>query len=72
MTHYEQSDRREDETDMSAVNMRNIRDPRQIAGLPIRLLGGAGTWMVLSEDAEPHLLLSPALRKGAFASKDSL
>lgn len=44
---------------MSAVNMRNIDEPSQIAHLPIRLLDGSGTWKVLHERAEPHLLQSP-------------
>ncbi len=57
--HYERSERRADGSDMSAVNMRNIDDPSRISNLPIRLFDGAGTWKVLSEDVEPHLLLSP-------------
>ncbi len=72
VTHYEQSGRREDGSDMSAVNMRNISDPRQIAELPIRLLDGAGSWTVLSEDVEPHLLMSPASKEGGGASEDNV
>ena len=59
VTHYHHSDRRDDGSDMSAVNMRNIDDPARIAQLPIRLLDGSGTWRVLQESAEPHLLMSP-------------
>jgi len=44
---------------MSAVNMRNIEDPRRIADLPIRLIDGADTWKVLGKKTDPHLLMSP-------------
>lgn len=60
VTHYDHTDRRGDGSDMSAVNMRNVTDPERIAGLPIRLLDGAGTWKVLDERIEPHLLMSPS------------
>lgn len=58
ITHYHHSQRRPDGTDMSAVNMRNIDDPARISHLPIRLLDGAGSWKVLEENVEPHLLMS--------------
>ena len=58
-THYEQSDRREDGSDICAVNMRNISDPARIEDLPVRLLDGARTWKVLREGLEPHILMSP-------------
>lgn len=60
VTHYERTDRREDGSDMSAVNMRNIDEPAQISAVPIRLLDGAGTWKVLGEQPEPYLLMSPS------------
>ena len=60
ITHYARLNRHADGTDMSAVNMRNIDDPARISGLPIRLLDGAGTWKVLAENIEPHLLTSPS------------
>jgi hypothetical protein len=44
---------------MSAVNMRNIDDPRIVADVPIRLLDGASTWKVIDESLEPFLLQSP-------------
>jgi len=59
ITHYDHLEQRADGSDMSAVNMRNIDDPSRIANLPIRLLDGACTWRNLSEDVEPHLLMSP-------------
>ena len=59
VTHYHHTDRRDDGSDMSAVNMRNIKDPSRIAHLPVRLLDGAGTWKVLKEQVEPSLLISP-------------
>lgn len=59
ITHYENTDRRADGSDMSAVNMRNIEDPRRIADLPIRLIDGADTWKVLGKKTDPHLLMSP-------------
>lgn len=59
VTHYHHSDRREDGSDMSAVNMRNIVDPQQIKDLPIRLLDGAASWKVLRSGPEPDLLMSP-------------
>ncbi len=58
ITHYDHTNRRDDGSDMSAVNMRNINDPSSIAHLPVRLLDGAGTWKVLKEQAEPNLLMS--------------
>lgn len=59
VTHYDHTERRTDGSDMSAVNMRNIDDPARIARLPVRLLDGAGSWKVLNEGIEPHLLMSP-------------
>lgn len=59
LTHYEHTDKCPDGSDMNAVNMRNIVDPARISNLPIRLLDGAGTWKVLDERTEPHLLVSP-------------
>lgn len=59
VTHYHHTDRREDGSDMSAVNMRNANDPSRIANLPVRLLDGAGSWKVLDEKTEPNLLTSP-------------
>lgn len=56
VTHYHQTERRDDGSDMSAVNMRNIEDPVRIAQLPIRLLDGAASWNVLGRTVEPHLL----------------
>ena len=56
VTHYHHTDRREDGSDMSAVNMRNIVDTKRIVKLPIRLLDGAKTWKVLGKTVEPHLL----------------
>lgn len=56
VAHYHHTDRREDGSDMSAVNMRNIEDTKRIAKLPIRLLDGAETWKVLGKTVEPHLL----------------
>lgn len=41
---------------MSAVNMRNVINPAQIANVSIRLLDGAGSWKVLDERVESHLL----------------
>ena len=60
ITHYDHSERRDDGSDMSAVNMRNIQDPSRIAHLPIRLIDGAKTWKILKEEVEPHLLISPS------------
>lgn len=59
VTHYEQTDKREDGSDMSAVNMRLIDDPTRIAHLPIRLLDGADTWKVLGRRVEPGVFKSP-------------
>ena len=59
VTHYERSNKRPDGSDMGAVNLRNIDDPSIIVHLPIRLLDGAGSWTVLSEAPQPHLLRSP-------------
>lgn len=59
ITHYDHTNRRDDGSDMSAINMRNINDPSRIAHLPVRLLDGAGTWKVLAEKAQPNLLMSP-------------
>ena len=67
ITHYAHSERRKDGSDMCGVNMRNIDDPAQIREVPIRLLDGAGTWKVLGEDVEPHLLMSP----GPIAEADA-
>ena len=60
ITHYHHTERRADGSDMSAVNMRNIDDPARISLLPIRQLDGAGSWRVLGEAIEPHLLMSPS------------
>lgn len=62
ITHYHHVIRRNDASDMSAVNMRNIDDPARISGLPIRILDGAATWKVLEEGPHPNLLISPASR----------
>ncbi len=59
LTHYDHTEARQDGSDMSAVNMRNADDPARIAGLPIRLLDGAGTWTVIGRNVAPHLLMSP-------------
>jgi hypothetical protein len=59
VTHYERSARQPDGSDLAAVNLRNVDDPAIIADLSIRLLDGAGTWKVLSEAPQPHLLRSP-------------
>lgn len=56
LTHYHHTRRRDDRSDMSAVNMRNIEDPARVAELPIRLMDGARTWKVLGKSVEPHLL----------------
>lgn len=61
VTHYERSGRRVDGSDMCAVNMRNIIDPKQISEIPVRLIDGAKSWKVLSEVVEPYLLTSPGL-----------
>ena len=65
ITHYEHHARRDDGSDMSAVNMRNIDEPSLVAHVPIRLLDGAKTWKVLGEAVEPHLLMSPVASKKA-------
>ena len=59
ITHYHHAAQREDGSDMSAVNMRNVDEPSRIAHLPIRLLDGAKTWKVLGEAPAPFLLCSP-------------
>jgi len=59
VTHYERTDKRPDGSDMSAVNLRNIDDPRVVADVPIRLLDGASTWKVLHESPQPFLFQSP-------------
>ncbi len=58
VTHYERQDRRDNGTDMSAVNMRNVDNPAQISDIPIRYLDGASTWKVLHEDVQPYLFRS--------------
>lgn len=62
VTHYHHSKKREDGSDMSAVNMRNIEDPAKISHLPIRLLDGACTWKKLNESIQPSLLSSPSAK----------
>lgn len=69
ITHYHHSERRTDGSDMSAVNMRNIDDPVRISHLPIRLLDGAGTWMLLGTRIEPHLLMSPPSKSKRIKDK---
>jgi hypothetical protein len=59
ITHYHRKERRQDGSDMGAVNLRNIDDPSIVANLPIRLLDGASSWKVLDEAPQPHLLRSP-------------
>jgi hypothetical protein len=59
ITHYERRDRRPDGSDMSAVNLRNIDEPKLISNLPIRLLDGASSWKSLIEAPQPWLLRSP-------------
>ena len=59
VTHYERTDKREDGSDMAAVNIRNIDDPASVANVPIRLLDGALTWRVLHQCSQPYLLRSP-------------
>ena len=60
VTHYERTDKREDGSDMGAVNLRNIDNPAIVAGLSIRLLDGASSWRVLEKAVQPYLLQSPA------------
>ena len=60
VTHYEQTKKGANGSDMSAVNMRNIDDPTRIAQLPIRLLDGAATWKVLERRVAPDVLMSPS------------
>ena len=59
ITHYERTSKRPDSSDMAAVNLRNIDDPRIVADVPIRLLDGASTWKVLGESPQPFLFQSP-------------
>ena len=59
VTHYERTAKREDASDMGAINLRNIDDPAIVADVPIRLLDGALTWKVLEEKSQPFLLRSP-------------
>lgn len=59
ITHYERTSKRPDGSDMAAVNLRNIDDPRIVADVPIRLLDGASTWKVLAERPQPFLFRSP-------------
>lgn len=59
VTHYERTKRPADGSDMGAVNLRNIDDPRIVADVPIRLLDGASSWKVLDEIPQPYLFQSP-------------
>lgn len=59
MTHHERSEKRADETDTRAVNLRNIDDPSIVRELPIRLLDGASSWDILDEMPQPNLFQSP-------------
>jgi hypothetical protein len=56
--HHERATKRKDGTDIRAVNVRNIDDPRVVAMLPIRMLDGAATWKVLDERVQPDLFHS--------------
>ena len=58
VTHYERTNKRPDGSDMAAVNLRNIDDPKIVADIPIRLLDGAASWKVLDESPQPNLLMS--------------
>ncbi len=61
ITHYEKTSKREDASDMGAINIRNIDDPVIVADVPIRLLDGAFSWKVLDENPQPYLLNSPCI-----------
>ncbi len=60
VTHYERMSKREDASDMGAVNLRNIDNPTIVSSVPIRLLDGATSWKVLNEFPQPYLLGSPS------------
>lgn len=60
VTHYERVERKPDGSDMAGINMRNVVDAAKIAMLPIRLLDGDGSWEVLDQAPQPHLLISPS------------
>lgn len=64
ITHYERTDKREDGSDMGAVNLRNIDDPTIVAQLPVRLLDGASSWKVIEVAVQPYLLQSPGQGDG--------
>lgn len=49
VTHYQRVRRKEDGSDVSAINIRNIDDPTIIADVPVRLLDGAGNWRTIRE-----------------------
>ena len=59
VTHHERSEKRADETDTRAVNIRNIDDPSIVRELPIKLLDGASSWDILDEMPQPNLFQSP-------------
>jgi len=59
VTHYFRTQKHQDATDMSAVNMRNIDCPEKITDVPIRLLDGASSWKVLGQSPQPYWLCSP-------------
>ena len=59
VTHYEHAKKRDDGTDIVAVNARNSEEPVQVAVLPIKVFDGASSWRVVEERVDPLLLTSP-------------